>query len=148
MASIINLPSRGQPIDLSYIAQLAKAINEISAEIGTSSNNKYVTIKKGSATSKKISETKIFAGYVDIYSGVDVKAGDEKSVEYSFDINFSSPPIVTATINNGTENAGAIEGGNAIVTVKNISTSTVTINVKYNSPGKVTTRVNVIAIGD
>lgn len=148
MPSIINLPSRGQPIDLSYISQLARAINEISAEIGTSSNNKYVTIKKSTSVAKKISETKIFAGYIDISSGADVIAGSEKSVEYSFGMNFSTPPIVTATINNGAETAGGTEGGNAIVTVKNIGTGTVTINVKYNSSGKVTTRVNIIAIGD
>jgi hypothetical protein len=59
----IPLPERGQPLDLSYMYQVATAINDISSEISPSIY-KYVSIDTPTAGPQNIraSESRIIAG--------------------------------------------------------------------------------------
>ncbi len=76
----IPLPERGQPLDLSYIYQVANAINDISAEISPSIY-KYVSVDTPNAgrQSLRSSEIRMIGGYLDIASNSNVNSGNEKT---------------------------------------------------------------------
>jgi hypothetical protein len=141
----IPLPERGQPLDLSYIYQLATAINDISSEISPSIY-KYVSIDTPTAGPQNIraSEARIIGGYLDIVNNSNVNSGNEKPFIYNFRTDFKFPPIVTATlINVGNTPAGQ----NVSVILTNVSTSAAEGVVKFNSSGDLSVGVNLIAIG-
>jgi hypothetical protein len=141
----IPLPERGQPLDLSYMYQVATAINDISSEISPSIY-KYVSIDTPTAGPQNIraSESRIIAGYQDVAINSNVNSGNEQSFRYPFKTDFRYPPIVTATlINVGNTPAGK----NVSVILTNVSTSAVEGVVKFNSSGDLSVGVNLIAIG-
>lgn len=141
----IPLPERGQPLDLSYIYQVASAVNDIASEISPSIY-KYVSIDTPSAGKKNIrsSETRFVAGYLDIATNSNVNSGNEKTFTYNFNTDFMYPPIVTATlINVGNTPAGQ----NVSVILTNVTTSSAEGIVKFNSSGDVSIGVNLIVIG-
>jgi hypothetical protein len=142
----IPLPQRGQPIDLTYLYDIANAVNNLSSQISPSSY-KYVTVSTGSAgpQSVKASEAKIVGGYVEVTNNSTVSASNEK--EFSFNITggeFKYAPIVTATpIMVGTTDAGK----SATVILKNVTTSKVEGVVKFNTSGDASIGINLIIIG-
>ena len=141
----IPLPERGQPLDLSYMYQVATAINDISSEISPSIY-KYVSIDTPTAGPQniRVSESRIIAGYKDIATNSNVNSGNEQSFTYPFKTDFKYPPIVTATlINIGNTPAGQ----NVSVILNNVSTSAVQGVVKFGSSGDLSVGVNIIAIG-
>lgn len=141
----IPLPERGQPLDLSYVYQLATAINDISSEISPSIY-KYVSIDTPTAGPQniRVSESRIIAGYLDIANNSNVNSGNEKPFIYNFKADFKYPPIVTATlINIGNTPAGQ----NVSVILTNVSTSAAEGVVKFGSSGDLSVGVNLIAIG-
>jgi hypothetical protein len=141
----IPLPERGQPLDLSYIYQVATAINDISSEISPSIY-KYVSIDTPTAGPQNIraSESRIIAGYQDVAINSNVNSGNQQTFSYSFKTDFKYPPIVTATlINIGNTPAGQ----NVSVILTNVSTSAAEGVVKFNSSGDLSVGVNLIAIG-
>ena len=62
--AILNVPERGQPLDVSTISQIVNAINTLSTSV-TSSTYKYVTVDTQGAgkQSVKTSDAKIIGGY-------------------------------------------------------------------------------------
>jgi hypothetical protein len=141
----IPLPERGQPLDLSYIYQVATAINDISSEISPSIY-KYVSIDTPTAGPQNIraSESRIIAGYQDVTINSNVNSGNQQTFTYPFKTDFKYPPIVTATlINIGNTPAGQ----NVSVILTNVSTSAAEGVVKFNSSGDLSVGVNLIAIG-
>jgi hypothetical protein len=141
----IPLPERGQPLDLSYIYQVATAINDISSEISPSIY-KYVSIDTPAAGPQNIraSEARMIAGYMDVATNSNVNSGNEKPFRYAFKTDFKYPPIVTATlINIGNTPAGQ----NVSVILTNVSTSAAEGVVKFSSSGDLSVGVNLIAIG-
>jgi hypothetical protein len=141
----IPLPERGQPLDLSYIYQVATAINDISSEISPSIY-KYVSIDTPTAGPQNIraSESRIIAGYLDVVSNSNVNSGNQQTFTYPFKTDFKYPPIVTATlINVGNTPAGQ----NVSVVLSNVSTSAIEGVVKFNSSGDLSVGINLIAIG-
>ena len=139
----VSLPSRGQPIDVNYIYNLAEAINNVTAQT-SSATNKYVTIKsKTDSTDVQMSETRIVAGYVDVASNSSVTAGQEMAFTLSYS-GFKFTPIATATaINSG----GTDAGKDVNVILKNVTTSKLDGIVKYKSNGDVSVGVNIIIVG-
>lgn len=142
----IPLPQRGQPIDLTYLYDIANAVNNLSSQISPSSY-KYVTVSTPTSgpQSVKASEAKIIGGYVEVANNSTVSASNEK--EFSFNITggeFKYAPIVTATpIMIGTTDSGK----SASVILKNITTSKVEGIVKFNTSGDASVGVNLIIIG-
>ena len=142
----IPLPQRGQPIDLTYISDVANAVNNLASQISPSSY-KYVTIDtNGSKQSVKASEARIIAGVVPVKSGATVTSGTEESFSYSFTGGeFKYAPVVTATpviVGNATE-----AGKNVTVVIKSVTTSKVDGIVKFNSSGDLSLSVNLLIIG-
>lgn len=140
-------PDRGQPLDVSYIYQIVDAVNDISEQVSTATY-KYASI--GTPTSGPqnvlITDTKIVAGSVDIYSTLtDVTPGLTVDKTFSFGSGeFKFPPVVTATpvLTSQSQN-----GSNLSVTIKNVTTSRVDLSVTFFGTGKAALKLNLIAIG-
>ncbi len=143
--SKLSLPQRGQPLDLAYLYEIARTVNELTDQISPSSS-KSITIDTVSAGPQNIkaSEAKMIGGYVEVYSNTTVTTGSEQSFSYTFSSNFKYAPIVTATaINIGNTTAGK----NVTVVIKSITTSNVEGYITVNSSGELTLGVNLIILG-
>jgi hypothetical protein len=142
--SRLPTPDRGQPIDVSYLYEIITAINDISDQVDRSST-KFTTVntREVSRQDLRTSDSKFFASFEDLYSDVEVKAGDTK--DFSFRIEgFKYPPIATVTpINTGTSTAS----NDVLAVITDTTTSSIDGFVRFNSSGKVSVSVNVIAIG-
>lgn len=140
----IPLPDRGQPLDVTYLYQMAAAINDL-ADSASNVASRYTTVsvRGGGNYTQKISETKIVAGYQDVVSG-SVDAGVPISKTYSFGTEFLYPPIVTATVyGTGASNTG----NNVTLIVTDVTTSAVTFSLKFSVAGEYNVSVNIIAVG-
>lgn len=144
MAKIPPLPNQGQPLDVSYIYDLAKAITDLS-QVVTETNNKYVTVDTVASGKQntKTANARFVGGYVEVVTNATVTSGSEAAFSYQF-TDFKYPPIVTATpINlNNTES-----GREVSVVLKSITNSRVDGVVKFNKSGTLSIGVNLIAIG-
>jgi hypothetical protein len=141
----VPLPDRGQPLDVSYISQLAKALNDLASQVSPS-NYKYVTIDTPNTgkQSVKASEARILGGYIDVVNSATKSAGNEVSFSYDFPTDFKYAPIATVTpINVG----GTDAGKNVSVILKTVTTSKVEGVVRFNSTGDLSVAVNIIVIG-
>jgi len=141
----IPLPELGQPLDVSYIYQLANAINELSLQVWPAIY-KYVSVDvvNGVQQNAKASETRIIAGYADVVKSANQSIGSQQPFTYNFPADFKFAPIVTAT----PVNIGGTEAGkNVSVVIKSITTSKVDGTVNFNSTGDVSIGVNLIIVG-
>lgn len=141
----IPLPELGQPLDVSYIYQLANAINELSLQVSPAIY-KYVTVDvpNGVQQNAKASETRIIAGYTDVVRSANQSIGSQQPFTYNFPADFKFAPIATAT----PVNIGGTEAGkNVSVVIKSITTSKIDGIVNFNSTGDVSIGVNLIIVG-
>lgn len=142
----IPLPERGQPLDVTYISQLAQAVNELSSAISPATY-KYTSIDTPNAGRQNIksTEARVIGGNVRVVNSGTITAGEEKSFTYSFPGEFKYTPIATATaINAGT----TVAGKNVTVVLKSVTTSGVEGVVRFNTSGdNVSIDVNLIIIG-
>jgi hypothetical protein len=141
----IPLPERGQPLDVSYIYQLADAINDVATQVSNATYN-YTTIDTPTAgkQSIKTSDARVVGGISVVASNSSVNAGNEKSFSVSFDSDFKFPPIVSATPINI---SGTPAGQNVTVAITSVTTSGVRGIVRFNASGNVSVSIHVIAIG-
>lgn len=143
--SKIQAPDPGQPLDVSYIASMARAINELATSV-TPSTYKYVTVDTVSAgpQSVRTSDAKMIGGYVEVANNSTVTAGNEKSFFYDFPADFKYAPIATATpVNVGNTTAGK----DVSVILKSVTTSRVEGIVRFNTSGDVSVALNLIILG-
>ena len=114
----VPLPERGQPLDVTYIYQLADTINDISTQVSSATYN-YTTVDTTSA-------------------------GNEKTFAYDFPSDFKYAPIATATaLNTGNTPAGQ----NVTVILKSVTTSRVEGIVRFGASGDLSLAVHLIVIG-
>lgn len=141
----VPLPERGQPLDVTYIYQLADTVNEISTQVSSATYN-YTTIDTTTAGRQNIktSEARVIGGYVEVANSSTVNAGNEKTFSYDFPSDFKYAPIATATpVNVGNTPAGQ----NVVVILKSVTTSRVEGVVRFGASGDVSLAVNLIIIG-
>jgi hypothetical protein len=141
----VPLPDRGQPLDVTYIYRMANAINEVADTVSTA-NNRYATIDTKSIGKQtfKIPDIRIYAGYTDVTISETVTAGQTVSKTIDYGATFAHPPIVTATVvNNDTNDAG----NDATVVITSISTTSVTLKVRFSTAGSASVGVNVNIVG-
>jgi hypothetical protein len=141
----VPLPERGQPLDVTYIYQLADTINDLSTQVSSATFN-YTTIDTISAGKQNIrtAQARMIGGYVVVANNSTVNAGNEKTFSYDFPSDFKYAPIATATaINTGNTPAGQ----NVTVILKSITTSRVEGVVRFNASGDLSLAVNLIIIG-
>lgn len=144
--SKVPLPERGQPLDLTYIYQLANAVNDLSTQV-TSSASRYTSIDTVSAgqQSVKTSDARVVGGFVNVTNDSSNTTGTETSFSYSFS-DFQYVPIVTAT--------PIIVGDVATDAAKDITVvlTTVTTNkvegvVRFNTIGVSSVGINLLIVG-
>jgi hypothetical protein len=144
--SRIPLPERGQPIDLSYIYQIAEAINDISQQLSPT-NNRYVTIDTPAdgKQSTMSSGVKINAAYLEVYTGLPGSStGKEEPFSYNFPADYKYAPVAVATpVNIGNTTAGK----DVSVIIRSVTTSRVEGSVIIASGGEATVGVNLIIVG-
>jgi hypothetical protein len=141
----VPLPERGQPLDVTYIYQLADTINDLSNQVSSATFN-YTTIDTVSAGKQNIktSQARIIGGYVVVANNSTVNAGNEKTFSYDFPSDFKYAPIATATaVNTGNTPAGQ----NVSVILKTVTTSRVEGVVRFNSSGDLSLAINLIIVG-
>lgn len=140
----IPLPERGQPLDVTYIYQLADAVNDLSTQISSATNN-YTSVKisDNETSNLKTSDVKIIAEIKEVKNASQVNSGNEQEFTIPFS-NFKYPPVVTATPINTT---GTAAGQSVSVVLKSITTTGVTGIVKFGASGEVSIKVHVIAVG-
>jgi hypothetical protein len=141
----IPLPERGQPLDVTYVYEMAQAINDLSKEVSPATYD-YVTVQTADngPQNRKVTEVRIIGGLVKVASSRNVTTGEQLNFSHSFAGEFRFPPIVTATaINVGQTPAGS----NASVILNDPSTSGVSGFVRFNTSGAASLNVNLIIIG-
>ena len=141
----VPLPERGQPIDVAYLYQMANGINQLSDQVSSATYN-YATIDTASAGPQNIktSEMRVVGGSVTVQNNSTVTASSTKTFTYQFSGDFKYTPIVTATpVNIGKTTAGE----NVSVVITDITRSSVTGLVRFNTGGDLSTVVNLVIIG-
>jgi hypothetical protein len=145
MATAIPLPDRGQPLDVTYIYQLANSINALATQISNASDN-FTTVYTRDAGVQQIktNSAKVVAGYFDVIQNLRVEAGQTIPFNFTYS-DFKYPPIVTATlVNNGTNEVAY----DAQVVIRSTTESRVDGVVKFNTSGdNVNVTVNIVAVG-
>ena len=141
----VPLPERGQPLDVTYIYQLADTINDISTQVSSATYN-YTTVDTLNAGTQNIktSGAKIVGKISALPPNSIVNAGNEKDFSVSFDGNFKFPPIVSATPVNV---SGTPAGQNVSVVVTSVTNNGVSGTVRFNATGEVSISVHILAIG-
>lgn len=141
----VPLPERGQPLDVTYIYQLAETINDLATQVSSATYN-YTTIDTVGAGKQnvKTSEARVIGGYVEVANNSTVSAGNEKTFSYDFPSDFKYAPIATATaVNIGNTPAGQ----NVTVILKSVTTSRVEGVVRFGASGDLSLAVNLVIIG-
>ena len=144
--SKIPLPERGQPLDLSYIYQVANAVNELSAQLSPTTG-RYTSIDTASAGQQSVrtSDARIVGGYVTVTNSSTTSPDGEGSFSYNFS-DFNYAPIVTATPLLVGENS--TESGKDIsVVLTKITNNRVEGIVKFNTIGVASVGVNLLMVG-
>jgi len=143
--AILPVPERGQPIDVTYIYQIVKSINDLSTQVSPSTY-KYVTVDtpRNGPQSVKASEARIIGGYVQVTNSITKTAGSSEPFSYDFPSEFKFAPVVTATpVNVGNTDAGK----DVTVTLKSVSTSKLEGSIKFNAGGDTSIGINLIIVG-
>jgi hypothetical protein len=145
MANIVRTPSAGQPIDATYLLELANGINKLASNISTSPTMKLTSIHTQSAgvQTVKTSEACFVGGYVEVSSG-NVTAGTPVKWDYQFPSYFKHIPIVTAT---PISVAGADAGSAVNVMIKSVGPNSVSGTVTFATSGNLAVGLNLIVIG-
>ncbi len=143
--SNLPLPQRGQPIDLSYIYQMASAFNDLSTQVSTNSN-KYVSVDTVNfgKQSGKVSDMRIIGGYTTVSSAATVAKGNTAQFTYNFGVEFYYPPIVVVT---PVDNKNTAAGKDVYLVLDSVTTSGISGVAKFNTAGDVSVGINIIAIG-
>lgn len=142
---ILPLPERGQPLDVTYLYQVAQSINELYTQLGASQKGYMVvdTPRNGPQTSKT-SQSAVMGGYELVSPTSTQTEGTSMPWFHDFEKEFKYPPIVTATAYNQARNDA---GKDVTVTINSITTSKVEGTIKFNVGGEITMGINIIAVG-
>jgi hypothetical protein len=136
----IPLPERGQPIDVSYIAQITNAVNELSDQIVTTGYN-FSTIN---GRDIQTSNLRIVAGSVVVSPGTAQTADRTVTFNFDYNLNFQTAPVATATILN-TNRTDA--GDAATVMLTNVNANGLQGLVRFQKTGNVNAEVQIIVVG-
>jgi hypothetical protein len=141
----IPTPDRGQPLDVSYVYQIVEAINDLASQI-SSARYKYASIDTTNGNeSTLLTDTKVVAGEKVIYPTLtNVTAESTQSFSYSFKGEYKYPPIVTVT---PVLIEGTSSGQDVSVVIQNVTNSSVSGIVRFNTGGSLALKVHIIAVG-
>lgn len=142
----IPLPERGIPLDVTYLYQIANAVNDLATQISSAVYN-YTTIKTPEASNQSIktSEARIVAGYVDnVINNENILAGSTRAFSYEYPSDFRYTPVAIAVpVNNGQTTVG----NDVSVVLTSVTTSRVDGVIRAATTGVMSVGVNVFIIG-
>jgi len=144
--SRIPLPERGQPLDLAYIYELAKTINDLSDQLSPAVA-RYTTIDTVAAGKQSVrtSDTRIVGTYTEAENNTAISADSEGIFSVNFS-DFKYVPIVTATpVLLGEANTESAKDVSIVIT--QITTNRVEGIVKFNTSGTARVGINILAVG-
>jgi hypothetical protein len=145
--AILPVPERGQPLDVTYIYEIVKSVNDLYGQLGSESRKGEVGVyTKGpeGPQAMRTSEAQIEAAFTTISPASLQTAGTSLSWSHDFKKQFAYPPIVTATpYNKETTDSGK----GVTVTINSITTSKVEGFVRFNVGGETPIGINIIAVG-
>ena len=144
--SKIPLPERGQPLDLSYIYQIANTVNELAAQV-TTTTGRYSSIDTVSAGTQNLrtSDTRVVGGYVEVTNTTSTSPDGENTFSFNFS-DFAYPPIATATpILIGESSTEA--GKDVSVLLTKITNNRVEGVVKFKTIGVASVGINLLMVG-
>lgn len=142
----ISPPSRGQPLDLSFVYRLVEEVNRISAEVSPNIQQTEIDTVSAGKQMIRTSDTRIVGGYINVTNSSSTSPDGEGPFTYSFENNFAYVPIVTATPILIEE--GSTESGKDItVVLTKITTSQVQGVVRFNTIGVASVGLNLLAVG-
>ena len=142
----VPLPDRGQPLDLSYIYQIAEAVNNLSNQLSPTTA-KYTTVDTVSNGKQTIrtSDARIIGGFLAVTNSSSNTPGSEQEFSYSF-TDFAYAPVVTVTpITTDENNTEASKDITVILT--SVTTSRVDGVVKFNTIGVASVGINLVIVG-
>lgn len=144
--SKIPLPERGQPLDLSYIYQLANTINELSNQLSPTTG-RYTSIDTASAGTQSVrtSDARIVGGYLTVTNSSTTSPDGEGTFSYNFS-DFAYAPVITATPILIDE-AATESGKDIAVVLTKITNNRVEGIVKFNTIGVASVGLNLIIVG-
>jgi hypothetical protein len=145
--AIVPVPERGQPLDVTYIYEIVKSINDLYTLLGSDSRAGRVGVyTKGpeGPQDMKTSEAQIEAAFTTVSLSSLQTAGTSLNWYHNFNKQFFYPPIVTATAYN---KEATDSGKDVTVTITSITTSKVEGFVKFNTGGETSIGINIIAVG-
>lgn len=136
----IELPDRGQPIDISYLLRIATEINNLNSIIstgGTESSIKYLGDN---------SVTRVLTNDLVIYSASQQISGNlstDTNLQTTFDFSFQKTPIVVSSVQ-------YVSGEPSLFPViKNINNNGCSVALySTKTSGAVVANVSIIAIGE
>lgn len=144
--SKIPLPERGQPLDLSYIYQIANTVNELATQVAGSAG-RYTSIDTASAGTQNVrtGDSRIVGGYLEVTNSSSTSPDGEGSFSYNFS-DFAYAPIVTATPI--LINEASTESGKEIsVVLTKVTNNRVEGIVKFKTIGVASVGINLLMIG-
>lgn len=140
----IPQPSKGQPIDSSYITKIVTTINDIVTKISSKfSNSNIYSSTLGTKAAIRTTDLVFVGGYEKV-SNATGSTTNEVSQIHQFGVTFAYPPVVTATpviINT------SFSGKTVSVYVKDVTTSSATVVVKFSTVDTPEVGINLIAVG-
>jgi hypothetical protein len=142
----IPLPERGQPLDLSYIYQIANAINELSDELSPTTS-RYTLIETATSGVQTIrtSDARIIGKFLTVNNNSATSPDGEGDFTYTFS-DFAYVPVVTVTpvlIGEASTEAGK----NVSVVLTQITNNMVQGVVKFNTIGVASVGLNLLIVG-
>jgi hypothetical protein len=143
----VPLPARGQPLDLTYIYQLANAINEVSSELSPTTA-RYTSIDTVSAGRQSIrtSDARIVGAFEPVRFDSTTNPGGQVEFSYGPFTDFAYAPIVTVTpILLGDVATQSSADINVVLT--RVTTSRIEGIVQFNNIGQASIGLNILMVG-
>lgn len=142
----INTPSRGQPLDVTYISQIVNALNDVTTKVSSATQKNTTIYKRESGGSQSISNysSRMVAGYANVFNNEPVSQDQVKTYTFQFPNDFMYAPIIVVTPQNL---GGNSVGDNVIATIRSVTTSNAEISIKFNKAGNVSLSLNIIIMG-
>jgi hypothetical protein len=138
------VPQRGQPLDVSYIYDIVSAVNELADRFTSSENGMFKIIAEdGLPSTVPTSRMSVFAK-THILSASKPVTTIGQTESFTITYNFKTTPIVVAT---PFDSANTSAGQDVAVVLAAVTNTNATFNVRYDTVGVTSTKINIIAIG-
>lgn len=149
MTKQLPTPTKGQPIDASFLYELVNKVNEIGRSLDNRKGKAYVESKRGTSSTRSTANSSFHASTHEVFAtSSEVTTSTVVVVDIKFSkIVFDGAPVVVATpIIDGEATAAA---KSAIVTISDINKAECKAHVSFTISGTVKNLyLHVIAIGN